>query len=566
MLIDSRLSLATVVLVCALLFLLHGTYGGALITPEPWRHFLFLSASWVLLGLLALLALIFSSYGHKVMLALASPRLSATIAWAFPCVMITSACYFSFSNIIALPGIAAFLLGTAMLRRRAHPAALITFNFLALGLLLGGKFAITPLDPQAADMLPVIIEQSTQFLSGNDPYNHDYSAVTTGPVYYLPLQWLFYMPLIAAGLDPRLLNIVALLGTIALFLRAARDLEQRALCYGLIAGMVASRPSIEMLVQGHVWPMWFLSTAYCASVASRRPLVASLLLGVLLAASQTMLLLLALAAAHAANAVGIRRAVLQTAISLAVYLAVVLPFAGLSFQFFLDHYLFLPQAAGVYSDVTGHNPVTQVSLMNLLAFLGLPGVRGALQVAAGLAGLVAIARRSQAESWYFLSVCGLSYLAAISLNMQVWKYYYTPGLLMILWGSTVAAWQARDVLTRPGYAQDTTDARASFMTPPPRSSLPWHAFSRAIPGTNRSLSRSGRTVSGEPRHEPHSHHNTCYPVAGGRVWLAQFGLCGRPVSRRRPGSRSGDPADTCPARPHLGQYWLRPSRRVRFGP
>jgi hypothetical protein len=30
-------------------------------------------------------------------------------------------------------------------------------------------------------------------------------------------------------------------------------------------------------------------------------------------------------------------------------------------------------------------------------------------------------------------VCGLTYLWAISLNTQVWKYYYVPGLLLLFW-------------------------------------------------------------------------------------------------------------------------------------
>jgi hypothetical protein len=270
-------------------------------------------------------------------------------------------------------------------------------------------------------MLPVIIAESQQFLAGNNPYGADYANVTGGPVYYLPLQWLFYAPLVALNLDPRLLNVAALAGTVTLFLGLIRGSERRMLYAGMLAGILAARPSIEMLTQGHVWPLWFLCTAFCTSVARGRPIAAAVLLGILLAASQTMLLVLALWAAHMMRSAGPVRAILLVAACTAVYLAVILPFAGLSPQFFLDLYLNLPQQAGIYSDVTGENPVTQVSLMNLLANLDLSAARGPLQVAAGLVGLAAMFRKDGGEAWYFLCVCGLSYVAAISLNMQVWN-------------------------------------------------------------------------------------------------------------------------------------------------
>ncbi|OYV48506.1 MAG: hypothetical protein B7X10_02965 [Burkholderiales bacterium 21-58-4] len=54
----------------------------------------------------------------------------------------------------------------------------------------------------------------------------------------------------------------------------------------------------------------------------------------------------------------------------------------------------------------------------------LPELRAWLQVAAGVTGMAVLVLRRRTTPAQFLTVCGLTYLWAISLNMQVWKYYY----------------------------------------------------------------------------------------------------------------------------------------------
>ncbi len=432
---DERGPVATLFLLGGFVLLLHAAYSAAVVLDPGRRSVLFATGSVAFL----LLVLAFAATGLTRRTWSAGRRaasvLADELAWIFPVVMIASADYFTFSNAISMPSAMLFVVASLVLRRVAGANAVIVFSSVVVAVLLAGKYVITPLDPNPADMLPVIIAEARYFLSGVSPYGQDYSAVTDGPVYYLPLQWLFYMPLVALRLDPRLLNILCLAGTVALFLVALRHSPRPTLCAGLMVGMLASRPVVEMLVQGHHWPMWLLCAAYATAITRDRPVVASLLLGALLAASQTMLLLLALAAAHQANALGLRRAVLLSGLSVLVFLTIVLPITGFSMRFFIDHYILLPEAAGVYSDRVTNNPTSQVSLTNLLVSLGLGKARPLVQVTVGLAGMLAVSLRGRNQPAYFLSVAGICYIAAISLNMQVWKYYYMPGLLWLLWAA-----------------------------------------------------------------------------------------------------------------------------------
>ena len=85
------------------------------------------------------------------------------------------------------------------------------------------------------------------------------------------------------------------------------------------------------------------------------------------------------------------------------------------------------------SERTYHNAITQVSLINVLTRLGLIGLRGPLQVGIGIIGMAVLALRRRTTTGDFLAVCALTYLVAIGLNVQVWKYYYIQGLVLLFW-------------------------------------------------------------------------------------------------------------------------------------
>jgi hypothetical protein len=436
----------TVPLFCAVLLLIQGTYGFAEVVKPAWRPLLFLSGSGILLVLLGSLAASCLSWEGADGRVAARCRIVEEFVYAFPTLMIASAIYFLFPNAVAVPAGTLVIAMCVGLRMFYGPHIVVAWTGFAVSMLLAIKFVTTDLNPDVADMLPVIMKQAEFFLSNLSPYGQSYSAVTDGPVYYLPLQWLFYTPLVAFRVDPRFLNILCLGGTAALFLFAIRNAKSHGLYAGMLIGTLASKPSIEMLVQGHMWPIWFLCAAYCATIAARRWITAAAILGALLASSQTMILLFALAAVYQLKALGLLRAVLLSALSLSVYLIFMLPFSGLSAGFFLDHYVYLPMTAGLYSEIVSNNPLLQLSLADLVANSGIWGSRPWLQVMVGLGGMIALGFKAETGITDFLKICGICYLAAISLNIQVWRYYYMPGLLLLLWGCSVPhIWRLRTV-------------------------------------------------------------------------------------------------------------------------
>ena len=418
----------------ALLVLLHSAYS---ITPDlqpDSRNLGFLAGSVLLAVILA--ATSFFQRPGSLSEPLAPAGSGAMLSDAlFAVVMIGAAAYFSLPNRLAVPLIAAFgTIQAVILVKRQHRASLIV-SCLCLLLGLGLTVWWIPLDRLGGDMLPVTVWADKVFLHGLNPYFEDYRSVTPGPFYYLPLQWLIYLPFVALHLDLRLLNEIAVLGTMGIFLILWPRISFPWTGFSLLLGLIASRPSTEMVYQGEVWPLWFMISLFAFLIHQRRLRMAAVILGLLLACSQISLAIAALFGSYRLRSgESWRETVLLAAITAAVYLAFVLPFAHGLVHFIMEYYVVVPRLAGIMSERRFHNSITQVSLVNLLARAGLLELRSWLQLAAGIGGMAVLGLRRRATPAEFLTVCGLTYLWAISLNVQVWKYYYIPGLLLLFWG------------------------------------------------------------------------------------------------------------------------------------
>lgn len=416
-----------------LLGLLHGAYS---LTPDlapALRQLVFLAGSLLLAGLLA---------GYWVFwrqLFAAAPRPAegsgpdyADVGLAI--LMIVSAAYFSLPNRLALALIAVFVLGQAVLLGLGR----LRISLLSSGAVLLVAFAIvvarTSIFHLGADMLPVTAWADRVFLHGLNPYFEDYTSVTPGPFYYLPLQWLIYLPFEALHLDLRLLNLASLLGVVGLYAWLWRDIPRPWTGFAVLLAVIASRPATEMVYQGEVWPLWFLVSVFAVALLRGRLVVAAVLLGLLLACSQTTLVLAALLAVRQLRAGRPwRETALLGGIVVVVYAAIVFPFARGIGAFIDQNYIVLPHLAGIMSERTYHNATTQVSLLNVLTRTGLIGLRGPLQFAIGVTGIAVLALRPRTTAAAFLAVCALTYLVAIGLNVQVWKYYYIQGVVLLFW-------------------------------------------------------------------------------------------------------------------------------------
>jgi hypothetical protein len=417
----------------ALLLLLHGAYS---LTPDlalaP-RNLAFLAGS-------VLLVLLLGGYWLFWRILFAPDRPSA---WAgapdlldalFPALMLASAAYFSLPNRLALELIAPFVLVQASLLTwgRLRLSVLLTCAVLLVALAVA--VAGVSFDHVGADMLPVIAWADRTFLHGLNPYFEDYTSVTPGPFFYLPLQWLVYLPFVALHLDLRLLNLASVFGTIGLYLLLWRDIPRRWTGFALLLALIASRPSTEMVYQGEVWPLWFMVSAFAVAFYRRRLRLAAMLLGLLLACNQTTLVLAALISVYQVRSgTNWRETLLLGAIVLIVYCVIVFPFARGVVVFIEEYYIIVPHLGGIMTERAFHNSITQVSLVNVLTRLGLIGLRGPLQFAVGILGMAVIVLRQRTKPQEFLAVCALTYLVAIGLNVVVWKYYYIQGLVMLFW-------------------------------------------------------------------------------------------------------------------------------------
>ena len=418
----------------ALLVLLHFAYSVAPDLRPDLRNLAFLAGSVLLAALLATASLFWRP--GSINEPPATPGASATPSDAlFAVVMIASAAYFSLPNWLAAPLLAAFGAIQAVILVMRRPRWSLIVSCLSLLLGLGLVVSWIPLDRLGGDMLPVTVSADKVFLHGLNPYFEDYTSVTPGPFFYLPLQWLIYLPFVALHLDLRLLNEIAMLGTLGIFLLLWREILFPWTGFAVLLGLIASRPSTEMLYQGEVWPLWCMISVFAFLVHRRRLRMAALVLGLLLACSQISLAIAALFGAYQLrSAPSWRELFLLAAIAAAVYLAFVLPFVHGLVSFIMEYYVVLPRLAGIMNEHSFHNSITQVSLVNVLTRARLPELRAWLQVAAGLTGMAVLVLRRRTTPAQFLTVCGLTYLWAISLNVQVWKDYYIPGLLLLFWG------------------------------------------------------------------------------------------------------------------------------------
>ncbi len=418
----------------ALLVLVHVAYS---VTPDlrpDLRNLAFLAGSVLLVALLAAASSFWRPGPIRELSA--APVEGATPSDAlFALVMIASAAYFSLPNRLAVPLIAAFgtIQAVILVMRRRRWSLIVSCFCLLLG--LGLAVSRVPLDRLGGDMLPVTVWADNVFLHGLNPYFEDYTSVTPGPFYYLPLQWLIYLPFVVLHLDLRLLNEIAVLGTLGMFLLLWREISFPWTGFAVLLGLIASRPSTEMVYQGEVWPLWCMISVFAFLVHRRRSRMAALVLGLLLACSQISLAIAALFGAYQLrSAASWRETFLLAGIATAVYLAFVFPFAHGLVSFITEYYIVVPHLAGIMSERRFHNSITQVSLVNVLTRARLPELRAWLQVAAGVTGMAVLVLRRRTTPAQFLTVCGLTYLWAISLNVQVWKYYYIPGLLLLFWG------------------------------------------------------------------------------------------------------------------------------------
>jgi hypothetical protein len=152
-----------------------------------------------------------------------------------------------------------------------------------------------PVDPQFADMLPLVRSALASFWSGEQPYR-TYSFPWPLPLTFLPGLWLSYTPAWLAGLDLRLFGLV--FGTLLLGRLAGLSARPGGAAAWLVLLLLATGSKFTDFARvGHLPLYWLLLVLFAEDwLASRRR--AALWLGLLLGMRQTAWLLLPPVALH----------------------------------------------------------------------------------------------------------------------------------------------------------------------------------------------------------------------------------------------------------------------------
>lgn len=309
--------------------------------------------------------------------------------------------------------------------------------WLALLIGLGVQIALAlgnPLDVAAANMLPVVEAGCVKLLNGENPYLATYPGITSVPLMYLPGLLLPYCAPVALGLDVRVLNVVLLVAIVfyaAWALDARRRPERLSLA---LLPLLFSPPIGQMMIHGHVWLYWLLVVVFVHALATRRLLVAALLLGLMLATRQMSLFLAIPVAVYMATRLRPALLARYAAIALATYAVIMAP-VMLTTPAWIDLFYLSATRVGEGTHLTYGNPMNQVSLSGVLTQSGLAPLLQPLQLLVlVLAGLALWLGRRRLTFDRSLVLLGVAYVLVIGLNQFLHRYFYVPGLILLALG------------------------------------------------------------------------------------------------------------------------------------
>lgn len=429
-------SVAAIVLLLSLAYGLQYRFKDALFTY-------FATASGVFLALLAVLSVI------ALHPAYASARTDARALQPFAGLLVATAwivnVYLNSPALAGMPWPAVALgapLAAVIISRWDRRAGGLAFAACVLAFycwVLGAS----PIDVEAANMLPLIMAGSADFLAGQNPYLGQYPEIAgILHFHYLPALWLPYAAMLGAGLDPRLLNVALLVLIAVLWYRAAARRGRLPELGLYLAPLMVSPLITKMVVHGHIWPYWLLITVLTIMLVEGRLVLAAMLLGLLMASRQLAVFVAGPLGMYMLARLGLFRGAGHGAIALACFAVLMLPFALWTADFWQLTYLGLPDKGDAH--VLAGNPLDQLSATGLLLHAGAGGFVRAVQALVFLALLLLAWRSGRSSTPPLLIVLGVGYLWTVSLNPFLYQYHYVPGLLLLIGGLTFAGLEASE--------------------------------------------------------------------------------------------------------------------------
>jgi len=320
-------------------------------------------------------------------------------------------------------------------RRWGEAGGVAAFVAAALALFVW-LFALIPHDGRG-DMLQIIDFAATDLLRGESPFRPYFTVSGMEvPFGYWPGVWLPYVPLVALGMDMRVLNLGLLLLMVLLFWRTAGGGQVAARILAVVLfPFILSPPLVQMVVSGHLWLYWFLVCAAVVLLVRGRHLAAAAVFGLCLATRPTVLFIAAPLFGWVWARVGWRMALAGGGIALAVLVLCKLPFYLIYGEAFVRN---------SYGALVGFGQVlTHFSLTGILQGFGLGGVGKLGQVLVALAAFAVVLRHRVLAPDRFVVLVGLCYVWEVLFASYATRYLYFPGFFLIALGLVMAAAEAR---------------------------------------------------------------------------------------------------------------------------
>jgi hypothetical protein len=303
------------------------------------------------------------------------------------------------------------------------------------------SFAHVPIDPAQGDMLPLVRGALGNLLAGHSPYTL-YAMPWQLPLTYPPLTWLAYLPVYASGLDIRLTNLLAELGTGAALAWRAWQQDKTS-----SAAQVATSPALllwawlflqpsllswSLATTAPVW--WLLLSILLVLVLARRPWLAACALGLCAAASSLAAIVAPLLLLHWLRVYAWQRVLLLCGLAGVVAACLVLPFWLWSpqqfvlgvIQWFNDNDLYPRmrwEMDHTWARQTGFSGVFWRHQFEWL----LKPIQAAL-----LVGLAVLYWREGAGARQLPALLAAAFLLFMLFNPVLWPYLYNPALVAAL--------------------------------------------------------------------------------------------------------------------------------------
>lgn len=353
------------------------------------------------------------------------------------------ACFFFSSQLAPLPGL---LVATALTiaayashRRWGYRGANAAFQ---IGATLLFIYLMTRVRYDAqGDMLQIIDLAARDLLAGETPYRpYLTSSGREVPFGYWPGIFMPYVPLVALGLDMRILNLVCLGLMVLLFSQVAKNSEKASEVLSVtFYPFILSSPVWQMVLNGHLWLYWLLACSSLMLVARGRLMWAAMAFGLCLASRPTALFLAGPIVAYVSTRHGAVWALKSAAVVILVILLANMP-------------LLLIYGTGFWNNSYGSlvgitQELAHFSLSGYLQGTGTLWVGKPIQIGVILATMAFIVSKRQMSSSNFIFVIGITFVWLILFNSYATRYVYFLGFFLIAMGLTMAPSRERQSLS-----------------------------------------------------------------------------------------------------------------------